>query len=137
MTAIDAGTLHRLREAAAAAAHHAYAPYSKFRVGAALLFSDGTMYAGCNVENMSFGLSNCAERSALFRSVSERGAGARIVAIAVTNLNDAPSPPCGACLQVMSEFTAADAVVSFTGEQGWETHPFSEVFPFGFRLEGK
>jgi cytidine deaminase len=135
MPQIPPETLNRLREAAAAAAQHAYAPYSKFRVGAALLFDDGTIYTGCNVENMSFGLTNCAERSALFRSVSERGAGQRIVAVAVTNLNGAASPPCGACRQVMSEFVTPDAVITFPGEDGQEVRAFSEIFPFSFHFE--
>jgi cytidine deaminase len=137
MPTIDPDLLLRLRQAAEAAAHHAYAPYSKFRVGAALLFDDGTVYTGCNVENMSFGLTNCAERSALFRSVSERGAAPRIAAIAVTNLNDAASPPCGACRQVMSEFVTQDAIVCFPGEQGQETRAFSEIFPFSFHLDAQ
>jgi cytidine deaminase len=137
MPMIDPDTLRRLREAAEAAAHHAYAPYSKFHVGAALLFDDGTVYTGCNVENMSFGLTNCAERSALFRSVSERGADPRIVAIAVTNLNGAASPPCGACRQVMSEFVSPDAVVSFPCDRGLETRAFSEIFPFSFHLDAQ
>jgi cytidine deaminase len=135
MLPIDPETLNRLREAAEEAAHNAYAPYSKFRVGAALLFDDGTVYTGCNVENVSFGLTNCAERSALFRSVSERGAAPRIVAVAVTNLNGAASPPCGACRQVMSEFVTANAVVAFPGDRGPEVRAFHEIFPFSFHFE--
>lgn len=122
-------------DAARNAAAHAYAPYSKFRVGAALLFDDGAVVTGCNVENMSYGLTSCAERNALFRAVSERGANRKIVAIAVTNLNQRPSPPCGACRQVMSEFVTPDAVVYFPGENGEETRLFSELFPFRFRLD--
>jgi cytidine deaminase len=135
MTGIDATVLNRLREAAVEAAGHAYAPYSKFYVGAALLFEDGTVVTGCNVENVSYGLTSCAERNALFRAISERGAGQRIRAIAVANRNSTPSPPCGACRQVMSEFVAPDAVVCFPGESGEETRPFAEIFPFGFTLE--
>src|ERR1700691_407779 len=135
MTDIDSETLERLRRGAMEAATHAYAPYSKFYVGAALLFEDGAIFTGCNVENMSYGLTSCAERNALFRAISERGAGPRIRAIAVANRNSAPSPPCGACRQVMSEFVTADAVVCFPGESGEETRPFAEIFPFGFTLE--
>jgi cytidine deaminase len=135
MSKVDEEMLERLRQAAREAAAHAYAPYSNFYVGAALLFDDGTVVTGCNVENMSYGLTSCAERNALFRAISERGAGARIEAIAVANRNEAASPPCGACRQVMSEFVTADAVVSFPGEKGEETRSFSEIFPYSFRLE--
>src|ERR1035438_5265823 len=95
MSGIDEGTLERLRKAAMDAAAHAYAPYSKFYVGAALLFDDGSVYTGCNVENASYGLTSCAERNALFRAISERGAGPRIQAIAVVNRNGAAGAPCG------------------------------------------
>lgn len=135
MNGTDATVLDRLREAAVEAAGHAYAPYSKFYVGAALLFEDGTVVTGCNVENVSYGLTSCAERNALFRAICERGAGPRIRAIAVANRNSTPSPPCGACRQVMSEFVTPDAVVCFPGASGEETRPFAEIFPFGFTLE--
>jgi len=129
--------MKRLQDAALKAAENAYAPYSKFRVGAALLFDDGFMATGCNIENMSYGMTICAERSALSSAISERGAEHKIVAIAVTNLNSAASPPCGACRQVLSEFAAPDAVVSFPGEDGLELRPFREVFPFVFHLEAQ
>lgn len=127
--------MERLREAATEAAARAYAPYSKFYVGAALLFEDGTVFTGCNVENVSYGLTSCAERNALFRSISERGAGPKIAAIAVANRNGAACPPCGACRQVMSEFVTEDAVVTFPGERGWETRTFAEIFPSQFSFE--
>jgi len=132
---MDEGMLERLRQAAAEAAALAYAPYSKFYVGAALLFEDGSMFTGCNVENMSYGLTSCAERNALFRAISERGAGPRIQAIAVANRNGAASPPCGACRQVMSEFVTADASVTFPGVDGPETRSFAEILPYSFVLE--
>jgi len=135
MAGIDLATLERLRMAAMEAAGHAYAPYSKFYVGAALLFDDGVVVTGCNVENASYGLTSCAERNALFRAISERGAGPRIRAIAVANRNGAASAPCGACRQVLSEFVTADAVVNFPGERGPETRSFAELFPATFRLE--
>jgi len=136
MAAIDSAVLDRLREAALEAAKNAYAPYSQFYVGAALLFDDGQMVTGCNVENMSYGLTSCAERNALFRAVSERGAGHKIVAVAVANRNGAASPPCGACRQVMSEFATPDAVVCFPGDYGPETMPFAEIFPRSFHFDG-
>ena len=135
MTPLDLSLLDRLREAAADASGRAYAPYSRFYVGAALLFDDGAIVTGCNVENMSYGLTVCAERNALFRAISESGPGRRIEAIAVANRNGAASPPCGACRQVLSEFVTVEAVVCFPGENGPETRPFAELFPFGFALE--
>ena len=130
-------TTAQLMEAARLAAAHAYAPYSEFRVGAALLFDDGLVVTGCNVENMSFSLTSCAERNALFRAISEHGAGRKIRAVAVANLNRQPSPPCGACRQVLSEFVTPDAVVSFPGPDGVETRPFQELLPFQFHLESR
>jgi homotetrameric cytidine deaminase len=131
---IDAALAERLLAAANEVAARAYAPYSRFRVGAALLFDDGYVATGCNVENASYGLTSCAERNALFRAVSERGASHRIVAIAVTNLNKTAGAPCGACRQVMSEFVTPDAVVLFPGVAGVEILPFSELMPFIFQL---
>ena len=132
----DAPQLAELYSAAQAAAYRAYAPYSSFRVGAALLLDDKTIVIGCNVENASYGLSICAERSATFRAVSERGAAFRIAAVAVANLNHAPSPPCGACRQVLSEFCAEDALVVFPGESGFALAAvaFGELLPHSFRL---
>jgi len=134
MSTIDSAVLERLRAAAQEATKRAYAPYSRFYVGAALLFDDGSLVTGCNVENVSYGLTSCAERNALFRAISERGAGPKLVAVAVANAAGAPCPPCGACRQVMSEFVTADAVVTFPGERGWETVPFSQIFPSSFHF---
>ena len=102
-TATDAAIdVAALCGAAVRAAALAYAPYSKYRVGAALLAADGRVFTGCNVENASFGLTNCAERTALFKAVSE---GAReFRAIAIAGGADAPAYPCGACRQALSEF---------------------------------
>ncbi|MBV8631432.1 MAG: cytidine deaminase [Silvibacterium sp.] len=127
--------VEKLQSAARKAAENAYAPYSRFRVGAALLFEDGFIATGCNVENMSYGLTICAERTALFSAIAQRGSGRKIVAIAVTNVNNSPSPPCGACRQVLSEFVAPDALISFLGADGLVQRPFAEIFPFAFHLE--
>jgi cytidine deaminase len=132
MSTLDPDVLGRLREAALEAARHAYAPYSKFYVGAALLFDDGAVVTGCNVENVSYGLSSCAERNALFRAVAEKGSGRRIRAIAVANRNDCASTPCGACRQVIAEFVTPDAIITFPGERGPQTVPFAEIFPSAF-----
>ena len=123
-----------LQLAATRAAENAYAPYSGFRVGAALLLDDGSTVTGCNVENVSYGLTICAERSAMVRAISERGASVRVKAIAVTNLNHAASPPCGACRQVLSEFVTDDATISFPSDAGTESLPFATLMPFAFKL---
>ncbi len=93
----------------------AYVPYSRFPVGAALLADDGTLYTGCNIENASFGLTNCAERTAIFKMVSDGRR--RFTTIAVIADTDGPCSPCGACRQVMSEF-GPDARVILTNLKG-------------------
>jgi cytidine deaminase len=107
-----------LQQRAIAVAHHAYAPYSHFRVGAAVLLADGTIVTGCNVENASYRLTVCAEQAAIATAVSLRGPEIRIRAIAVANLNDTASQPCGACRQTIYEFSTPDTLVFFPGEKG-------------------
>jgi len=102
--------LRRLEKSARAAARAAYAPYSRFPVGAAVLAGSGRIYSGCNVENASYGLCNCAERTAIFAAVA---AGERkIRAVAVFTPTPAPTAPCGACRQVIHEFGPGVPVVS-------------------------
>ncbi len=106
-------TEHRsLFEAALSVAANAYAPYSRFRVGAALLTEDGKVVTGVNVENRSFGLTNCAERSAVFAAVSSGIRKFSAIAIATPD-SDYPVGPCGACRQVLSEFMSAETPVIF------------------------
>ncbi|MDR1930007.1 MAG: cytidine deaminase [Treponema sp.] len=106
--------MDELFNAARAAAEAAYAPYSHFRVGAALLGKSGVVYSGCNVENRSFGLSICAERSAVVQGV---GRGERSFTALAIATPDSPVPvgPCGACRQVLSEFMESAAPVRFKG----------------------
>jgi cytidine deaminase len=113
---------------------HAYAPYSQFRVGAALLTSKGKVFTGCNVENASYGLSNCAERTAIFASIAQSGPGLNIRAIAVVNDQGVPCSPCGACRQVIYEF-GPDATVFFQSAKGWKESHITELLPEGFRLK--
>ena len=94
--------IQKLMECAIKARENAYSPYSHFAVGAALLCEDGTLYEGCNIENASYGLTNCAERTAIFKAVSEGHV--TFKALAVVADTEGPCAPCGACRQVMAEF---------------------------------
>jgi cytidine deaminase len=124
----------KLVEAARAAARHAYAPYSHFKVGAAVLTAKNEIFSGCNVENASYGLTNCAERTAVFSAVAQSGPDLLIKAIAVVNDQAVPCSPCGACRQVIYEF-GPDAIVVFQSATGWKESPITELLPEGFRLQ--
>jgi cytidine deaminase len=123
----------RLLAAARAILGRAYAPYSKFHVGCAVLSESGATYTGCNVENASYGLTICAERASIFTAVAAEGASVRIRAVAVLNGNDAPCSPCGACRQVIFEF-GQDAEVIFQGRDGLEHSTARALLPAGFTL---
>jgi cytidine deaminase len=119
-----------LRLAAEAARAHAHAPYSKFQVGAALWTADGRIFAGCNVENASFGLTICAERNAVFAAVA---AGVRAFsALAIVSSGDKPVTPCGACRQVLTEFGVSFPVRCYGNDGSELEHTTSELLPFGF-----
>src|SRR5579863_3129075 len=111
-----------LLKAARKAMKNAYAPYSKFKVGAAVLTTKGDVFLGCNVENASYGVTNCAERTAIFSAVAQSGPGIEIEAIAIANDHNAPCAPCGACRQVIYEF-GPRATVFFRGAQGLKQRP--------------
>lgn len=123
-----------LADAARAAYRNAHAPYSNFRVGAALRTTAGEIFAGCNVENTSYGLSNCAERTAIFAAVAQTGPTMEIAEIAIACEQDVPCPPCGACRQVIYEF-GPRAQVYFRSAEGWKETPITELLPEGFRLK--
>ena len=127
--------LEELLEQAWEAAQHSYSPYSHFRVGAALRLTNGEVVTGTNVENISYGLTICAERSALVSAVSQFGPEIRIEAVAVVNLNDAASPPCGACRQVLAEFILPEAPVVFPTADGPRTMAFSELMPLASEMK--
>lgn len=127
--------LENLIELARKAAQHSYSPYSEFKVGAALKLAGGEIVTGTNVENISYGLTICAERAALVRAVSQFGPAIRIEAVAVANLNNAASPPCGACRQMLAEFTQADAPVVFPAADGIRVMAFSAVMPLAFEMK--
>lgn len=120
-----------LLEKAKAAVNQAYAPYSNFHVGAAVLTANGNVYTGCNVENASYGLTNCAERTAIFSAIAAEGPGMRLRALAVWTDPEGPCSPCGACRQVIFEF-GRNATVMFQGKVGVEEVRASDLLPFGF-----
>jgi cytidine deaminase len=123
----------RLMEAARQAGERAYAPYSGYRVGAALLTRQGKIFTGCNVENASYGLTICAERAAVCAAVAGEGRGMRIQALAVASGAAAPFSPCGACRQVILEF-GEEAVIIYQGRDGLTEARARELLPQGFRL---
>lgn len=129
--------LRNLQTLAQKAAENSYSPYSGFRVGAALLLTNGESITGTNVENVSYGLTICAERAALFNAVSRFGPTIRIAAVAIANLHQVASPPCGACRQVLAEFIEADAPVLFPTTNGPRIMPFHELLPLAFEMKVK
>jgi cytidine deaminase len=124
----------KLDRAAMRVMKNAHAPYSKFRVGAAILLANGRIFSGCNVENASYGMTNCAERTAIFTAVAELGPKIEIRAVAVTNDHGIACSPCGACRQVIYEF-GPDATVFFQGADGPKQAHIKKLLPEGFRFQ--
>jgi cytidine deaminase len=122
----------RLRDAAFAAMKNAYAPYSKFRVGAAVLASSGEIISGCNVENAVYSEALCAERVAVATAVAQGLTSFEEIAIATES--DEPSPPCGSCRQTMSEFAPDLLVTSYARNGKKATWKLSELLPEAFAL---
>ena len=120
-------------EAARAAASRAYAPYSNFQVGAAILTKGGSIHPGSNVENASYGLSICAERTAATAMASSDPEDREIEFVAVYSPNAAPCFPCGACRQVLQEFGCEEVVVE--DGRGLRRYPFDEILPNSFGPE--
>lgn len=113
---------------------NAYAPYSGFSVGAAVMGGSGNVYSGCNVENASYGLSVCAERAAIMKAVGE---GERYIkAVAIASSDGKAAFPCGACRQVMSEFAEnpGDMVIILVSDEGAKSFTLAELFPHPFEL---
>lgn len=121
--------LSELLDAARRAAEHSYSPYSHFRVGAAVLCEDGTVITGTNVENRSYGLTNCAERSAIFTAVSAGKKEFRAIAVSTPDSEQAVAP-CGACRQVISEFAWEDFPIVFSGNSAKVETTLGKLYPF-------
>ena len=123
-----------LMQAAQKARNNSYSPYSHFRVGAALLSKSGKVYTGCNIENAAYSATNCAERTAIFKAVSE---GERdFVAIAIVGGREGETAdfcaPCGVCRQVISEFCPKDFEIVLGNEQKFEVYTLDQLLPFSF-----
>jgi cytidine deaminase len=134
MDGLEPEVRDKLLAAARAALPRAHAPYSQFRVGAAVLTAAGSVYTGCNVENASYGLSCCAERVAIFAAVAGEGPDIRLRAVAVTSDPDLPAAPCGACRQVIGEFGAATQVV-YRSREGIVVVPIADLLPDAFTFD--
>jgi cytidine deaminase len=124
-----------LLERAMQAREHAYVPYSKFKVGAALLTRDGKVFAGCNVENASYGLCNCAERTAFFSAIAAGYKRGQFAALAVVGDTDGPIAPCGACRQVIIELGGPELPIRLANLRGDERDTTArEQLPDAFYL---
>ena len=124
-------TDERLMELARQARELAYAPYSGYRVGAALLAENGTVYSGCNIENAAYGHAMCAERTALVKAVSEGRTGG-FTAIAIAGRGSDFCWPCGACRQMLFEFAPQLRVLAVRGDGAFQFAPLSTLLPCGF-----
>jgi len=132
----DTALVDRLRQRAVEAASHSYSPYSRFPVGAAVAGSSGAIYAGCNVENASFGLTQCAERAALTTAIAAGERPGQLVCLVLYIPGDVRHPPCGACRQVMRELMAPDSLVySFGDGDEYRVWSANEYLPDPFTPE--
>jgi cytidine deaminase len=137
-TKVPAAMRERLLRSARKVMKNAYAPFSNFRVGAAILTSKGEVFVGCNVENSSYGMTNCAERTAIFSAIAKAGPELEIDAVAVVGSPDndhgVPCSPCGACRQVIYEF-GPRAIIFYQGKKGPKQSLITDLLPEGFRLK--
>jgi len=133
---IDTSLVDRLRRQAVEAASRSYSPYSRFPVGAAVVSRNGSIYAGCNVENASFGLTQCAERAALTTAIAAGEQPGDLVCLVIYIPGDARHPPCGACRQVMRELMSPDSrVYSFGDGEAYRVWSADEYLPDPFTPE--
>jgi len=135
---VSAAARQRLFRAARKVMKNAYAPFSNFKVGAAVLTAEGRVFTGCNVENSSYGMTNCAERTAIFSAIAKDGPDLEIRAVAVVAADEddheVPCSPCGACRQVIYEF-GPRAVIFYQGAKGPKQSLITDLLPEGFRLQ--
>lgn len=133
---ISAAQIDQLKQRAIDVAQNAYAPYSQFRVGAAVLLKGGAIVTGCNVENASYRLTVCAEQNAIASAVALYGGSICIRAIVIVNLNGTASQPCGACRQTIREFSAEETEIFFPASDGsFMRSTVSQMLPYAFALE--
>lgn len=127
---------NKLVQKAAEAMENAYAPYSDFKVGAALLSKSGKVYKGCNVENSSYGVTNCAERTALFSAIADGEREFDAIAIAGGKGGEITDfcPPCGVCRQALSEFCGEDFKIYLYNGKRVKEYKFSKILPLQFEL---
>lgn len=128
---IDASLVKVLLVRAKAAREYAYTPYSKYKVGAALLTADGTIYTGCNIENASFTPSVCGERTAIFKAVSEGVREFRAIAVVTSD----GGTPCGVCRQVMREFAPTMTIIVGDIDGNYNIYTFNDLLPHSFGPE--
>lgn len=128
-------TKEQLASLAKQAMEHSYSPYSGYRVGAALLCKDGSVYTGCNIENAGYSATNCAERTAFFKAVSEGKKEFSAIAICggKDGMIEGLFPPCGVCRQVMREFCEDDFEIYLLTKDGIETYTLGELLPVSFQ----
>ena len=124
--------MNDLAQAALSAREHAHAPYSKFKVGAALEHKSGRVFTGCNVENASYGLTLCAERVAVFKAISEGAHPREFTRIAVAADTPSPTPPCGACRQILWEFCGPIELTMVNLRGATETVNLADLLPRAF-----
>lgn len=131
----------KLLDIASEARKNSYCVYSKFMVGAALLCENGEIFTGCNIENVSYSMTNCAERTALFKAVSEGNKNFKAIAVVGALVNSdcmtEPCFPCGACLQVMSEFCSSDFEIVLSENHKAQIFSLSELMPINFKADLK
>jgi cytidine deaminase len=128
---LDERVIEKLLALSGEAAHRAYAPFSKYQVGAALVTTENKFFSGVNVENRSYPLSMCAERVAVFGAVAELGPSFELLAVAVTAAQGGPCAPCGGCRQVLAEFGAPDLLLVYRGREGMKRVALRTMLPDG------
>ena len=129
---MEKATIEKLVDTAIRQLDFSYSPYSGFKVGAALLTKDGEIYTGCNIENASYGATNCAERTAVFKAVSEGYT--QIERIAIVSSSHQKTPPCGICRQVLAEFMTENAQILLADKDGIESYTIKDLLPESFKL---